>query len=409
MAWRVGNRSGVLALLLLVSAAHASDSHFLIPADLFTDAARGPCQTGTFEELWVDDSREESTTTDPTDKRRLLVQVWYPATFDRDAERAPYVLQRDLYPDDEAHAWLDRVKDIRTASVLNADPDPRAAPYPILIYNPGMGYPAFTGTFIAEFLASHGYLVVAVGHTEITHIRRFPDGSRYEPDAYDAFAEGPNLRGLPVADVVRARVKEWSQTLMPTHIKDIGFVLDRLGTQHRTRGSRFHGLLNPDVAGALGWSMGGALSLQAARDEPRIKAAVNLDGALYTTVQETGAPRPILHIHEPLSPWEAAPELREVFAFLNDQLWQLYGRTERRSSVWYDVTLPRTAHNHFSDLSRFEAADPKHLDPKIAHEIINRLTLEFFDEYLKERPGASVRKRTQDYPEALLLTNAPDP
>jgi dienelactone hydrolase len=59
-------------------------------------------------------------------------------------------------------------------------------------------------------------------------------------------------------------------------------------TGRGSRADRFYRRLDLESVGALGWSLGGVLALQASRDEPRIKAAVNLDGWLYTDVPETG-------------------------------------------------------------------------------------------------------------------------
>jgi dienelactone hydrolase len=43
----------------------------------------------------------------------------------------------------------------------------------------------------------------------------------------------------------------------------------------------------PDLTriGMLGWSFGGATSLQMSRDDPRVKAAVNYDGDLFGDVR----------------------------------------------------------------------------------------------------------------------------
>jgi hypothetical protein len=53
-------------------------------------------------------------------------------------------------------------------------------------------------------------------------------------------------------------------------------------------------------------------------------------------------------------------------------------RYARTDADWYDLTLGRAEHEHFSDRTLFEAADPKLLYPGLAHEIVNRYTLEFF-------------------------------
>jgi hypothetical protein len=39
----------------------------------------GPHAVGAEEHLWVDSSRAEPFTKDPADRRRMMVQIWYPA------------------------------------------------------------------------------------------------------------------------------------------------------------------------------------------------------------------------------------------------------------------------------------------------------------------------------------------
>jgi predicted dienelactone hydrolase len=379
--------------------------------NVFDADPRGPHRTGTFEELWVDAGQEETTTSDPHDKRRLMVQLWYPATFEGDPPRAPYVLRRELYaPNDEAR-WLDELKDVRTTSVLNAAVASGSGPFPVLLYNPGSGYPHFTGTAQTEFLASHGYVVVAIGHTGLSGIERFPDGYAYRPDVYDMLAADPRDEGLSRAEQLLSKVRNASEKRLPILMRDIHFVLDRLQSLNSTSGSRFHGRLDLDRIGSFGWSAGGSLSIQAGRDEPRIKAAVNLDGNLYTTVQETGTSRPILMMHQEGSPW-AQPEAvdaaeRERLALHGALMWQLYARTGAKAD-WYDVTLKRAQHGNFADLALFDPADPAFIHPRLAHDIVNRYTLEFFDRYLRSAVKTPLLSGDQSYPESevQLLTNA---
>ena len=68
-----------------------------VPLNLFAGQPRGPYQTGTVEEMWVDAQRQETTTSDPHDKRRLMIQIWYPASFAGDPPRALYALHGELY------------------------------------------------------------------------------------------------------------------------------------------------------------------------------------------------------------------------------------------------------------------------------------------------------------------------
>jgi predicted dienelactone hydrolase len=397
-----------------------------VPVDLFEGQPRGPYQTGTFEEMWVDERRAETTTSDPADKRRLMVQIWYPAAYEGSPPRAPYALHGELYSREpgllaehpEAQwvygGWLDDVTELRSTSVLRAPLAAEPRRFPVLLYNPGAGFAAFSATFQTEFLASHGYVVVGISHTDATGIERFPDGTSYEPDATGFELTAEEASGLSPVENFRKSVARIVERLMPVHVADIGFVLDRLQAMDRERGNRFRGRLDLERVGSLGWSLGGALSLQASRDEPRIKAAVNLDGWLYTDVQDTGTRRPVMVIHanDPFAygPDETAAE-RERRLVAEALPWQLYARTD---ADWYDVSLAGGGHMHFSDQALFMPEPIRKVfipgeasarDPRGIHAIANRLTLEFFDRYLRQRasapllcgdltdPAASVRRR----------------
>lgn len=393
----------LLAAARAWSAEAAPSAAIRIPPNVFAGDQRGPWQTGTFEALWIDEQRDETTTSDPADKRHLMVQVWYPAAFKGDPPRAPYALHRELYPDDEDARWLDDAKSVRTNSVLNAPLAPWPMRFAVLIYNPGGHHPHFSATFQTEFLASHGYVVVAIGHTGLTRIERFPDGYRYRPDQNDSMVSDAQAAGLAEVERFRLQVRQRARLLMPVHVKDIGFVLDRLQTLNETRRSRFHQRLDLDRVGSLGWSLGGALSLQASRDEPRIKAAVNLDGWLYTDVPQTGTHRPIMQIFGDGAmffdhPGQTAAG-RELALAADGLRWELYARTD---ADWYDLTLRTATHGHFSDRTLFEPADPEYMHPRLAHDIINRFTLEFFDRYLRQSTATPLLDGKQRYGDTQL-------
>jgi dienelactone hydrolase len=54
------------------------------------------------------------------------------------------------------------------------------------------------------------------------------------------------------------------------------------------------GSLDLSRAGMFGWSLGGAASAQAMHDDPRIKAAVNMDGRFWGPLAQEGVNRPFL-------------------------------------------------------------------------------------------------------------------
>ena len=63
---------------------------------------------------------------------------------------------------------------------------------------------------------------------------------------------------------------------------------------------------------------------------------------------------------------------------------------------WYDVSISGTNHGSFSDLVLFLPGSSPGIEPARGHEIINALTVAFFDRYLKgaeapllDDPGAA--------------------
>jgi dienelactone hydrolase len=406
------HRSGFACLLALGGCALTAlgaepvTGPYPIPDNVFAGEARGPYKTGTFEELWIDAQRDETTTSDPVDKRHLMVQFWYPASFEGDPPRARYALHRELYPHDEDARWLDEVKSVRTTSVLNASVAQSAQPFPVLIYNPGAEHPPFSGTFQTEFLASHGYVVVAIGHTDVTRIERFPDGSHYKADLGRTVLEDNAADSRLDVTRFEALAKKYAHTTMRIHLQDIAFVLDKLAAMNGSRSDRFYRRLDLERVGALGWSLGGVLALQASRDEPRIKASVNLDGWLYTDVQETGTHQPILQMHSgglPSARQAQTAADRALALVAQSKYWQVYARTD---ADWYDVTLERAEHENFSDRTLFEVADPQVMYPGLAHEIVNRFALEFFDKYLRHSANTPLLSGEQAYPEVTLVKHA---
>ncbi len=389
------------ALAATAPASSPDEATQRFPEDVFVGGTvRGPYRTGTFEELWIDERRDETTTSDPSDKRHLMVQIWYPAEFSGSPERAPYVLHRGLYG---AHTWhsADRVAAMPTNSVLKAPlvADPRVLP--VLIYNPGGGSAHFTGTFITEFLASHGYVVVGIGHTDLTDIERFPDGYVYKR-VNSPYLTDEESKRLSPEEGFREQIKRFSEQMMPIHVQDIRFALDQLQTWNATPGNRFYKRLDLEHVGTFGWSLGGALSLQASCDEPRIKAAVDLDG---TIVADTGTQRPVLVMTvRPERPEEAHPDTparaHEIGALDQARFWKWFARSD---GDWYRVTLAHTYHGQFSDDSLFWPPAPNFMHPRLAHDIINTYTLEFFDKYLRGRKETPLLDGKSSYPDAALI------
>jgi len=353
----------------------------------------GPYPIGTHDYFWIDENRDELLTSDPKDKRHLMVQVWYPAEKVEGAEPYPYVNNPEQYGE-----WKDYkvALHVKTNAVLDAPISRKNSKYPVLIYNHGGSWMRNIATFQTEMLANHGYVVFSIDHTGFNKTVVFPDGYKFVHDANtfpkptgksdkDAKASFDYLGGIPF--------KSW--------VGDISFVIDQIEKLNNMPGSIFHNRLDLGKIGSFGWSFGGAASIQIAKDDDRVKAVVDCDGQLFGDVVETGIEEPVLMMHgeiEPPSPEEMKPEafeklLKEIKAL--DASFLAKSKNDR-----YVLKINKSQHGSFSDLVLFFQQLPDGVDRHLAHEIINAYTLAFFNRYLKGKESPLLDQVPSKYQEA---------
>jgi predicted dienelactone hydrolase len=345
--------------------------------------------------LWIDQNRGEPFTKDPADRRRLLARLWYPAEATTGKEVARYVLDVNEFP---AKSIYRRGQNIKTNSVTDAPLAKGNSRFPVLIYQPGGGTARFTATFLAEQLASRGYVTVSVDHPGFSETILFPDGHRFQADTLLAPTEAGNFRD----DVL----KNWdwlNHDVFPTWTADASYTLDKIAELNRTPGQLLFERLDLSRIGMMGWSFGGAVAIQMSRDDPRVKAAVDHDGQLFGNVRDKGTPRPFMLMHHGLADKPPKPEqgdvMREMVAMT--RAWDR-SLVDHSTGDWYEVTISKTQHGHFSDFLLFFPRNPTELDPRRAHLIITAYTLAFFDEYLKGQRSDLLRAPSDRYPEVTF-------
>lgn len=98
----------------------------------------------------------------PTYDRPLVVEVWYPAKAG--SPRADDGEYKGVFVRDGKTAVTLRGKAIR-----DAQPDPSTGPYPLLIVSHGYPGNRFLLSHLAENLASKGYVVASIDHTDSTY------------------------------------------------------------------------------------------------------------------------------------------------------------------------------------------------------------------------------------------------
>ncbi|HEX9165443.1 MAG TPA: hypothetical protein VF862_06005, partial [Gemmatimonadales bacterium] len=166
----------------------------LLPTWLFPgvryEQPTGPYQVGTRTEYWVDSSRAEPFTVDPSDRRRLMVQIWYPGEPPAEAER----VHLHPAPDRLAHGLAASMPGLpaflfsglgrgRTWTYENVPVSGAERSFPLLVFSHGFGGTRFQNGFQMAELASHGYVIVAADHSFTAVGTVFPDGSEAAMDS----------------------------------------------------------------------------------------------------------------------------------------------------------------------------------------------------------------------------------
>jgi predicted dienelactone hydrolase len=354
---------------------------------------------GSVDWLWVDEGRSEIYTKDPSDKRKLPITVWYPAEAVAGAQPASYLRRLAEF---DPNSPLLALAVVKTHAVVGAPVARAQTKYPVLVYSHGAGWPRFSATFVTEELASHGYVVFAIDHPGLDQTVSFSDGTSFHPDTMRRSPPDPNQDPLVSA---RQAVEFLNTVDFPVWIADSRFVLDQIEALDQAPGP-FRGRLDLDHVGMFGWSFGGATALEMLRSDPRVKAAVNHDGRLFGGAISESIGRPFMMLHHGgddtlAAPAAIRPTTRTVVA-MNRAIDS--AARERATGDWYDVTLARTNHGHFSDLPLFLSlfGDTTLLPGKRAHVIISAYTLSFFDQYLKGQPSPLLARPAPSFPEVIF-------
>ena len=214
---------------------------------------------------WIDHSRAESHTADPSDVRHVPVQIWYPAVPDTGTP-GPYVpdlgvLESSLLESGElgaAEVW--GLQWVRHHAFDLAEVAPSAEPFPVVIMSPGNATNVAFYASLAEELASRGYVVVGIDHPYQVAAVRLPDGSVATYDAsWDTSSTGAE-------GGVERKVTE--------RVADISYVLDGLASEP----SAVRGRVDFDKVAVVGHSNGGLTAMEMCRRSNAVEACVNLDG-----------------------------------------------------------------------------------------------------------------------------------
>jgi predicted dienelactone hydrolase len=132
----------------------------------------GQYAVGTTSFAFTDESRPEIYTPDPTDKRLVYVQAWYPTGLTKDSARTPMWIIPEKVAPVVVKSLLgmpgflfDHLALVKSNSYLNAPLTELEPAYPVLLFSHGHAEGFIAQNMVQmEELASHGYVIFSVGH-----------------------------------------------------------------------------------------------------------------------------------------------------------------------------------------------------------------------------------------------------
>jgi dienelactone hydrolase len=306
-----------------------------------------------------------------TAARELVAQLWYPAQ--PTGPFARYARPAELKP------LFSYESQIRTHAHQDAPLANQGGAFPLLLFGHMWGGRRTQDTFLAEDLASHGFVVVALDHPGNSARVELSNGRVVRSSMADALDAHHTSSAAEFQSTWARELTVWTQ--------DNEFALNTLATAAQTPASPLYHRLDLSRVGAFGHSFGGSASLRLLGLDPRVRSAVNMDGWTFGGLQDRTT-QPILLLYEAANLQQIDPPI--TGSSIDDQL----ARVDRAAidaslcrAPGLEAYILRAQHLDFTDqtlvspLQRLTYTGP--IPGPRMRQITRALVLAFFDQTLK--------------------------
>lgn len=326
-----------------------------------------------------------------------LLKLWYPAVAPVSSS-----LLDPAFLAERIAAFGQRGKQLPDPAIRDAQPVDLPSPAPLLFYFPGWPGVAIESAALVRELVSHGYYVATV---EYPGRQRGMSDARWQAlktELERDFYYGSEARYLELVEVSKERVR--------SRARDASAALTRLAEFAAMPDQTFSGRFDASRAGFVGFSLGGAVAVQTAHQDPRFITAINLDGRMWAEGRADGANKPMLMINEELAPIDpalfSASDADTRYNAIEDQADgdALLRNLARHGGL--HVMIAGTQHFNFADLCLTSPLDRIALrgpiDPLRGYEILYAYVLAWFDRALRGKSSPLLDTDQSPYPEVKV-------
>lgn len=287
-----------------------------------------------------------------TEERAVMVVLWYPATS-TDGEVPSYLVGLDARREILGSEFVDAAREVIPHARTGVPVATEGAPFALVTLSHSLGGLPGLYTGLAEDLASHGYIVAAVGH---------PGGSRALWLDGEVVPLSEAWQENDPSEVGLASYLSFREERARVWLEDALLTIRRLPSQ-RIGGRPLGEFVDTSRVGYVGHSIGGTAAALGCAVTPIFDACVNLDGWPLPSEAEDGFDRPFLHIEEtrPYRPQAQLDGWGATRGEYDQNMWALAARKDSvfqaLDAVGYHLVVDGLAHSGFSDLPLWSRSD----------------------------------------------------
>lgn len=279
--------------------------------------------------------------------------------------------------------------------------------FPLVVFSHGsFGYYQSNHSTYAE-LASNGYVVVSTEHPHHSLFTTDTNGNTIIVDS--AFMN--DVMSINAENVSEETAYEYSSKWFKLRAEDINFALDSIKSAAEQNALPEYwysqqsediitalSMTDTDKIGVMGHSLGGAASVSVGRTRDDISAVIDLDGTMLSEVTGFENDKQIVNDKPYTTPLLSFDNEEHHFSSLEArEMGKPYANNivHDNAVCGYRTYIVGTGHMNFTDLPMFAPPLAKMLgtgsvQPEECMLTVNRITLEFFDSFLKGKGEFSV-------------------